>query len=257
MSPPAAFVVGGASGIGAATARRLAEEGYVVAIGDIYADGAVSVADELVNSGRRAFGLGVDVTDSASVSAAVAQIGTTAGTATKIFTAVGIMRVSPFLDLGQDDWNRTISVNLGGTFRVLQQSAKAMVDEGLTGSMVAVASVAARSPRPDAADYAASKAGILSLVASSAVALAPHGIRVNAICPGVVQTPMTEANAARRAEAQGSTPEQELAELVARVPLGRMASPEEVASVAACVLGDDFSYVTGQAINVCGGLEFN
>jgi NAD(P)-dependent dehydrogenase (short-subunit alcohol dehydrogenase family) len=123
--------------------------------------------------------------------------------------------------------------------------------------MVAVASVAARGPRADAADYAASKAGLLSLVRSAAVALAPHGIRVNALCPGVVDTEMTRRNAQRRAEREGITPEEAREALVAHVPLGRSADPAEVATVALRLLGPDFGYVTGQAINVCGGLEFD
>ena len=150
-----------------------------------------------------------------------------------------------------------LRINLTGTFLVLQACAAAMVRAEVPGAMVAVASVAARGPRADAADYAASKAGILSLVSSSALALAQHGVRVNAICPGVVDTAMTRRNAADRAAREGTTAEQALAALTERIPLGRAASAEEIASVAVHLLGADFGYVTGQAINVCGGLEFN
>ena len=98
---------------------------------------------------------------------------------------------------------------------------------------------------------------MVSVVQSAAVALASHGIRVNAVCPGMVNTLMTQRNAEGRARQQGATPEQIIAGMVATVPLGRLASPAEVAAVAYRLIGDDFGYVTGQAINVCGGLEFD
>lgn len=252
-----ALVTGAATGIGRATAEALAWTGQAVAAWDLDAGGAESTVTAIVEQGGSAVAIGVDVADIDAVTAALDTTEQRLGTPTTVFAAAGIMRVAPFLDLDAGQWETTLRVNVTGTFLVLQRAARRMVAAGVPGSMVAVASVAARGPRADAADYAASKAAMLSLVASAAVALAPHGIRVNAVCPGVIDTEMTRRNAARRAEREGTSPEQAVHALVAQVPLGRLASPAEVASVAVQLLGPDFGYVTGQAINVCGGLEFD
>lgn len=257
MSSPVALVTGAATGIGAAVATALAERGFAVAASDVDADGTESTVDAIIAAGGRGVAVPLDVSDADAVRAAVESVSANLGTPTAVLTAAGVMQVSPFLTLDPAAWERTLRINLTGTFLVLQACAAAMVQAQLPGAMVAVASVAARGPRADAADYAASKAGILSLVSSSALSLAPHGVRVNAICPGVVDTAMTRRNAADRAAREGTSPDQALAALTERIPLGRAAGAEEIASVAVQLLGADFGYVTGQAINVCGGLEFN
>lgn len=252
-----ALVTGAATGIGRATAEALALAGGAVAVCDIDSAGAKEAASAIVARGGSAAAFSFDVADESAVTGALEQVRARLGTPTRVFAAAGIMRVAPFLELSASQWETTLRVNLTGTFLVLQGSARLMVHDGLPGSMVAVASVAARGPRPDAADYAASKAAMLSLVRSAAVALGPHRIRVNAVCPGVIDTEMTRRNAQLRAEHEGITAEQALRALVTNVPLGRSAEPAEVASVAVRLLGPDFGYVTGQAINVCGGLEFD
>jgi NAD(P)-dependent dehydrogenase (short-subunit alcohol dehydrogenase family) len=254
---PTAVVTGAATGIGAATAVALAEAGYAVALWDIDSRGLAEVANSVKDKGSIAVPSVVDVASATSIRAALDEVRRTLSTPTAVVSAAGIMAVHPFLELPVESWEATLRVNLTGTFLLLQACGAAMVEDGLTGAMVAVASVAARGPRPDAADYAASKAAVVSLVESAAVALAPHGVRVNAVCPGVVDTPMTDRNNRDRAARENVT-EQEIRDaLVARVPLGRMASPREIAAVTTRLLGADFGYVTGQALNVCGGLEFD
>lgn len=114
-----------------------------------------------------------------------------------------------------------------------------------------------KGPRADSAGYAASKAGVISLVRSAAIALAPFGIRVNAVCPGVVDTAMTQRIAAARAAEKGISVDEALHAVLDRVPLGRMETADEVADVIGFLLSDAASYVTGQALNACGGLEFD
>jgi NAD(P)-dependent dehydrogenase (short-subunit alcohol dehydrogenase family) len=257
VSARVAFVTGAAAGIGAATAEALARAGYAVAVSDVDDDALGEVVEQVRAVTEQVIAVPADVRDAAAVRAAVDRTCSALGPPTAVFAAAGVMAVSPFLELSVDAWRRTLDINLTGTFTVLQTCAQVMTQAGSAGSMVAVASVAARGPRADAADYAASKAAVLSLVRSAAVALGPSGIRVNAICPGVIDTAMTRRNAERRAQREGGTPEQALAKLVGAVPLGRLAAPEEVASVALALLGDGFGYVTGQAVNVCGGLEFD
>lgn len=257
MTALSAFVTGGASGIGEATALRLADNRYSVAICDRDLEGAKRTAEQILSRGGRAVAIALDVTDPASVDTALEQTCRELGTPTAVFASAGIMRVRPFLDLPLDQWEQTVRVNLTGTFVTVQRCGRAMVDAAVPGGMVVVASVAARGPRADAADYAASKAGVVSLVQSAAVALAPHGIRVNAVCPGVVNTAMTRRNAEKRATKQDTSADEVLDSLVSTVPLRRAAAPEEIADIALHLLGNDFGYVTGQALNVCGGLEFN
>ena len=122
---------------------------------------------------------------------------------------------------------------------------------------MAISSVAGRGGRPDATDYAASKAGVISLVRSAALALAAHRITVNAVCPGIVDTEMTRAIHIERARLAGVTPAESLASLAATIPLGRMETAEDVANAVAFLLSAEGSYITGQALNVCGGLEFD
>jgi NAD(P)-dependent dehydrogenase (short-subunit alcohol dehydrogenase family) len=148
-------------------------------------------------------------------------------------------------------------VNLRGTFLTFQAVARQMVDASRGGSLVAVSSIAGRGGRPNAVDYAASKAGIISLVRSAALALAANGITVNAVCPGIVDTSMTRAIHDERARLAGMTPAESLARLTATIPLGRIETPEDVAHAIVFLLSTEGSYITGQALNVCGGLEFD
>lgn len=254
-APQVAVVTGAANGIGNAISAALADVGYAVALLDI-ADPS-EAADRINSQGGRALPIQVDVADTASVSAALERTREELGTPTAAFTAAGVARMSPFLDLEPEAWERTIRVNLTGTFLVLQGCARMMVEAGTGGAMVAIASLSGRGPSPDNSDYAASKAGVISLVKSMAVTLAGSGIRVNAICPGVIDTQFTTNIVAKRAAAAKVTTDQLLADMVSKVPLGRMAAPSEVATVGLSLISPAFSYVTGQAINVCGGLQFN
>ena len=255
-APRVAVVTGAATGIGRAAAMALAQKGYTVAVCDVEREGTGRTVDDVLSAGGRARAVAMDVSDSAGVAEAVEEIRAALGTPSAVVSAAGIMKISPFLDLEVAAWRRTLDVNLTGTFLVLQACARVMVADAVPGAMVAVASVAARGPRADAGDYAASKAGVVSVTQSAAVALAPHGIRVNAVCPGMVDTVMTQRNLTDRATELGVSPDEVLATMLSRVPLSRLARADEVASVIASLIDSDFGYVTGQAINVDGGLEF-
>jgi NAD(P)-dependent dehydrogenase (short-subunit alcohol dehydrogenase family) len=251
------LVTGGAGGIGAAVAQNLALDGAHVAVADRDAARAEAIASDIVWSGGLASAHGIDVADAESVRDAVADITARFGTITHAVAAAGIIATHPFLDLTADEWDRTLAVNLRGTFLTLQAVARLLVDGSRGGSLVAISSVAGRGGRPTESDYAASKAGVISLVRSAALALAANGITVNAVCPGIVDTEMTRAIHAERARLAGVTPEESLARLAATIPLGRMETAEDVAHAVAFLLSSEGSYITGQAINVCGGLEFD
>ncbi len=255
-----AVVTGGANGIGAGVARRLAVAGANVVIWDVDGAAAQAAAARINDEGAGAgnvTGTGCDVADQASVAAALNRTRTEFAVPTLVVTAAGIIRVAGFLDLDPAQWRRVLDVNLTGTFLPVQACARAMKEAGLPGAIACVSSVAGRGPRADSADYAASKAGVISLVRSAAVALAPFQITVNAACPGIVRTEMTERNAAQRAAREGGTADDALRRLAERVPLGRMQTVDDVADVVSFLLSPAAGYVTGQALNACGGLEFD
>jgi NAD(P)-dependent dehydrogenase (short-subunit alcohol dehydrogenase family) len=249
-------VSGAAGGIGRACARQLAAEGAQVALLDIAKDRVQETADLINAAGGQCAAYGADVSAGTAVEAVLDQAERDLGPVTMAVGAAGVIRSAPFLDLADADWDRTLAVNLRGMFVLLQSTARRAVRHG-GGSLVAVASVAGRSGRPTCADYAASKAGVISLVRSAALALAAHGINVNAVCPGVVDTEMTRGIHQAKAAISGITPEESFARQAAEIPLGRVESPEEVAGVVAFLLSASASYITGQALNVCGGLEMD
>ena len=217
-----AVVTGAAGGLGAAVADRLA------------ADGAAVERIDLEGDGRR-----LDVRDPNAVAAAFGEI----GRVDVLVNCAGIREIVPVLELSAEEWQRVIDVNLGGTFHCSQAAARTMVAAG-GGSIVNVASTSALAADPSRTAYCASKAGILGLTRAMALDLGPYGIRVNAVCPGLVRTPLTEPYFADRAFVDG------LADVS---PLGRAADPAEIADVVAFLAGDGARHVTGVALPVDGG----
>ena len=253
-----AFVTGAGGGIGRSVVRALAAAGANVAAADLSGAAAEASAAEARALGVSASARALDVSEPGGIAEAIDEATERLGALSLGVTCAGVIEVAPALELTERQWDRTLGVNLKGTFFVLQELARRFrpADAGTVtdGRLVAVASVAGRSGRADALDYAASKAGVISVVRSLALAVAPD-IRVNAVCPGVVDTPMTEAIHSHRSAETGLTAQESMNEMTGRIPLGAMATPEQVASVVAFLLSDEAGHVTGQSINVCGGLE--
>jgi NAD(P)-dependent dehydrogenase (short-subunit alcohol dehydrogenase family) len=252
-----AVITGAAQGMGSRIAERLAELGAAVALWDFNGDGASAQAEKLRANGHQAVAASCDVSEQGSIAAALRATIDRLGTPTLVVAAAGIARARPFLDVDASEFERQLSVNLTGTFLTMQACANAMVDAKLPGSMVGISSVAGRGPRADLTAYAASKAGVISVVRSAAVALAEHAINVNAVCPGVVDTEMTRRTQQQRAAELGITESEALQRLAARIPLGRIQTTDDVSDVIIFLLSRQASYVTGQALNACGGLEFD
>jgi NAD(P)-dependent dehydrogenase (short-subunit alcohol dehydrogenase family) len=218
-------VTGGTSGIGEATVARFREEGARVA----------AIADRDVEDD----GLLCDVADAASVERAFSRVDELLGGVDVLVANAGISIRKPFLEIEEADWRRVLDVNLSGVFFCAQQAARRMADGGV---ILMTASTNGLTGHPYYADYNASKAGVILLARTMALELAPR-IRVNAVCPGYVLTPM------QRAEYT----DEMLAEVNAGIPLGRHASPDEIAALFAFLASDEGAYFTGAVISIDGG----
>jgi NAD(P)-dependent dehydrogenase (short-subunit alcohol dehydrogenase family) len=252
-----ALITGGAGGIGAAVARRLASEGANVAIADLSLEAGEKITAEIVAAGGKASAYKLDVASPDDVNHVVQTVEAQQGLVTMAVTCAGIIHMFPLLELPFEAWNATFAVNLSGTFLVFQAVARRMIAAGEPGSLVGISSISGRGGRPDSADYAASKAGVISLVRSAALAFAKNHINVNAVCPGIVETEMTRGIHQDRAKMRGITPEESYARILATIPLGRAQTADDVADVVTFLLSNEASYITGQAINADGGMEFD
>ena len=242
-----AVITGAASGIGRAMALRFAQEAATVVVVDL-SEAVRDTADTVVRAGGRAEALVGDAASAEIVDAAVTVAERFGGLDIALANAGVSGGLTSLAELGVEEWEHVLRVNLIGTFLLVQRAAAAMVPRG-RGSIVCTASVAGLRSGAGGMPYSASKAGVISLVQTAANQLAGTGVRVNAICPGLTETGMTEAMFVR-ARARGS--EKKLGQLN---PLRRAADPGEAAAVALFLASDDASYVNGQAIAVDGGLS--
>jgi NAD(P)-dependent dehydrogenase (short-subunit alcohol dehydrogenase family) len=247
LSERAVLVTGAASGIGRALAEALARRRTPVVVCDVDAAGAEAAAKKLTGSAGRAWSIAADVTQPDDVERMVERARRDAGPLGGLVNCAGIYPNTPFLELGVKEWDAVLAVNLRAPFLVTQAVTRRMIADGGGGSIVNVSSTASRLARPGIAHYGASKAGLNQLTAVTAVELAPHGIRVNAVLPGVVGTERVHANAA--SDAGRVEHETKLA----RIPLARLAEPAEVVNVILFLLSPEAAYCTGALFTVDGG----
>jgi glucose 1-dehydrogenase len=246
-------VTGGAGGIGLGILRYFAREGARVAALDLDYESALAAAQELGSRGT-ALALRLEVADRESVEAAVDCILDTWGQIDVWVNNAGIFGVANIADTPDlDDWERMLAVNLTGMFLCCQAVARPMMDRK-SGSIINISSIAGKMAFPEEAGYCGTKAGVIGLTRSVAVELAPHGIRVNAICPGNILTPMLESVDARVCSAEGWEPGTFLIQTAKEIPLGYIAEPKDVAASVAFLASDDASYIVGQALTPDGGL---
>ena len=240
-----AVVTGAASGMGLAIARRLAGSGHRVALLDRAGDLAEQEAETLRSEGAQAIAAEVDVSDRAAIDEALQAVRGAFGPIEIIVTSAGIDEFAKFTEITAEAWERMIAVNLTGTFHCLQAAVPDML-AGKWGRIVTISSSSAQSGAARMAHYVASKGGVIGLTKSLALELAPHGITVNTVPPGFIDTPM-----ARRAETRGDLPD--FNAVVARTPVRRAGTAEDIAAAVAFLCAEDAGYITGQAINVNGG----
>jgi 2-hydroxycyclohexanecarboxyl-CoA dehydrogenase len=240
-----AVVTGAAAGMGLAIAQRLATVGHRVALLDLDGDAADAAADGLRTTGADALAARVDVADRAAVDEAIAKVRADLGPVEIMVTSAGFDEFQTFTDITADAWARMLAVNLTGTFHCLQAAIPDMLAAGW-GRIVTISSSSAQSGAARMAHYVASKGGVVGLTKALAVEYAPHGITVNSIPPGFIDTPM-----ARRAEARGDLPS--IDAVAARTPVRRAGTPEDIAAACAFLCSEEAGYITGQLIGVNGG----
>jgi 3-oxoacyl-[acyl-carrier protein] reductase len=241
FSGKVALVTGAGRGIGKAIAGALAGSGAAVAVNDIDAASAERTAGEL---GRGARAFPADVADPGAVARLVEDVIVHYGRLDILVNNAGIEPKAPILELSIDDWQRTLDVNLSAAFYTSQAAGRVMRAAG-GGAIVNIASIAGHNiPLPNRASYVASKAGLVGFTRECAREFAAYGIRVNAVCPGVIETEMT-------AESRGNAAQVE--KWLADIPQGRLGQPPDVAGLVLFLCSDGAAYLTGQAINVDGG----
>ena len=250
------LITGAARGIGAACARRLAAEGARLVLADVDGAGAEKLAGELGQVAIKA-----DVTRDEDVEGMVEEPYRLWGRLDVLFNNAGVIRLQPMLEVTREEWDRVMDVNLRAVFFVLQAAARRMQNQDLIpgaelrGKLIQTASIASyRGGNHLMTPYSASKAGVVSLTRSAAQALAPQRITSNCVCPGAVETAMWEQIDREWGAVEGLGQGEVWKRRIRGIPLGRPERPEDVASVVAFLAGPDSDYMTGQALNVDGGL---
>jgi meso-butanediol dehydrogenase/(S,S)-butanediol dehydrogenase/diacetyl reductase len=251
----AAIVTGAATGIGRAIALRLAADGMNVTIADLNEAGAQSVAREAAEHGAQTLALRIDITQAAERETMIERTRAAFGRFDVLVNNAGIQIISDPLSVDEAHWDRMMNVNAKATWFACQSAIRTLLETRTRGRIVNLASIAGKMASTVLhPTYNVSKAAVLAMTKTFALAYAANGIRVNAVCPGVIQTEMQDAVDAAFAKLQERTPQAVRAERLAKIPLGYPGEPDVVAGVVSFLVGNDGRYLTGQALNVDGGI---
>jgi len=249
-TPRSALVTGAGTGIGRAIALRLARDGWAVAVNDVKPGRADAVAAEVAALGVRGVAVVADVGDRAAARRMVAETMATLGAVDLLVNNAGVCRLGALAEVSEADWRATFRVNVDGVFFCCQAALPHMLARG-RGDIINLASWSGKAGAPYFGPYCASKFAVIGLTQSLAKEVAAQGIRVNAVCPGIVAGTEMRAHVDAESRALGRPTS---TDRVGWIPMGRLAEPEDVAGVVAFLVSDDARYMTGQAVNVTGGL---
>lgn len=245
MQGKVAVVTGGAGGLGSEICRRFAARGAAVAVADRNDEAASALAAAIEAGGGTALPVHAEVTEEASVVSAVSEVVARLGRVDYLVHCAGTNIKAPVLDMSLSEWNLSLEPHLTGAFLFCREAGKQMVRQGEGGSVVLMSSVTAMSPVPERGGYGPAKAALINFAGQLGLEWAQHGINVNAVCPGVALTPMTEMVYSREPELR----EQRLK----RFPIKREVLPEEVADLVLFLCSDEAKYINGVAIPIDGG----
>ncbi|MFC8178775.1 SDR family NAD(P)-dependent oxidoreductase [Rhodococcus sp. NPDC057297] len=249
MSNRVALVTGGAQGIGEGISRRLAADGFRVAIADLNLEVAEQTAKDIVAGGGEAIAVPMDVTDTASVNAAIERIGQELGPVEIAVNNAGWDDFMKFLDTNEDFWNKILDINFKGALRVNHAVVPGMIERGF-GRVVNIGSDAGRVGSSLEAVYSGAKGGTIAFTKTLAREVATKGVTANTVCPGPTDTPALR----KFADASGQDADKVLGGMTRAVPMKRLASAADIAAAVAFFAGDDTGYITGQTLSVSGGL---
>jgi NAD(P)-dependent dehydrogenase (short-subunit alcohol dehydrogenase family) len=253
MDTKCVVITGGGSGIGAGLGKAFALDGAHVVFVDLNAEAAAAVAESAQNeSGCTCISIKANVADKADVQAAVSRAEKEFGQIDILINCAGISRIIPFLECDEQTWDVTLDVNLKGMFFFTQAVVPGMI-KNKSGNILNLSSQSGKVGTSGYQAYCASKAGVIGLTQSLAVELAPYGVRVNSICPGVVLTPMWDKQIKDYGKKRNLKTEEVMPYFAKKIPLGRIGTIEDIANLAIFLASDKASYITGQAINVSGG----
>lgn len=245
LSGKTAIVTGSRRGIGRAIALAMAREGANVVVSDISREDCQKVVGEIEKLGRKGLALKCDVSDSEDVEDMVKRTVTEFGRVDILVNNAGIMDFKPFLELTDEEWDKTLNVNLKGQFLCARAAGRVMI-KSKWGRIINIASISSGGcgiAFPLIAHYTASKGGVMALTEALAMELTPQGINVNAICPGAIDTDISK----------GVKESGQLAQVLARIPKGRLGQPEEIANLAVFLASEEADYISGAAIAIDGG----